>query len=414
VSELPSALPECPPGYTWLIIPGSDSAVADNAFIEQDVDDEGSACSIFVPPLADEDDPEIMEYGQVQMEEVSAGAAWEKCSGGCGTELKAGGWGVCNACYRNGVPGRAYECEPGFVLCSGCGVHVKASVGICRPCGQKKNTVPEYVQSPALDKRNKRWARRAVGVQQLVTHFQLETGGRRASGAWVYYPDGYEANPNEFNGKQVEGAFLVDSFSQFHANARQWDYYMGRMLLHVYKETGLVFMAVCAGGSALTSPSGGGLRYSELLAELPSGLDLVLPVICGNDFYKSGRIVEFDTAWVDAVTELCQLVNDKGSRCFAVIGGSAETWQYNRKMSVEQCSRYDAHVERTRKGFEVCGAAAITGAKELCGLKLGDSIGCQPRERTCCFRCMCNVDSSGSVVARPGSCKRRRCSGGGS
>ena len=186
----------------------------------------------------------------------------------------------------------------------------------------------------------------------MVSHFQLEPGGRRTSGAWVYYPDGYEANPIEFDGKQVEGAFLVDSFSQFYANASNWDYYMGRMLLHVYKETGLVFMAVCAGGSALTSPSGGGCRYSKLLAEVPTGLKFILPVICGNDFYKGGRIVEFDTAWLDAVTELCQLVCEKKSRCFAVIGGSAETWQYNRKMCVEQCSLYESHVDKTRNGFE--------------------------------------------------------------
>ena len=62
---------------------------------------------------------------------------------------------------------------------------------------------------------------------------------------------------------------------------------MGRMLLHLYKQTGLVYMAVCAGGSALSSPSGGGLRYSQLLAELPSGLEVITPVICGNDCYDS-------------------------------------------------------------------------------------------------------------------------------
>ena len=31
---------------------------------------------------------------------------------------------------------------------------------------------------------------------------------------------------------------------------------MGRMLVHVYEETGIVFMAVCAGASVSTSPSG--------------------------------------------------------------------------------------------------------------------------------------------------------------
>ena len=54
------------------------------------------------------------------------------------------------------------------------------------------------------------------------------------------------------------------------------------MLLHLFTKTGRVYMAVCAGGSALSSPSGGGLRYSQLLAELPSGLKIIIPVICGN------------------------------------------------------------------------------------------------------------------------------------
>ena len=78
---------------------------------------------------------------------------------------------------------------------------------------------------------------------------------------------------------------------------------------------------------------------------------------------------------MDAVTELSRLVNNKAYKCYAVIGESAETWQYNRKMSVAQCSLYDDHVERSRKGFEACGIPAITGAEELRGLKLGDSIG---------------------------------------
>ena len=108
-------------------------------------------------------------------------------------------------------------------------------------------------------------------VQQLASRYQLPPGGRRPSGAWVYYPDGYETDVASFGGKNVTGAFLVDSFFQFHVDERTWDYYMGRMLLHLWKETGHVYMAVCAGGSALCKPSGGGLKYSQLLAELPSG-----------------------------------------------------------------------------------------------------------------------------------------------
>ena len=283
VPELPSDLPACPPGFAWLVIPCSESAADGGTIAKREMNDQASGWSVFEPPLADADEPEIKEYMQVQMEEACAGAAWEKCSGGCGTPLKAGRWGVCKACYRNGVPGRVYDCEPGQSLCRSCGVHVKASVGICRPCGTKESTVPEHVQSRTVPKRENRWGRRAACVQQLVARFQLEPGGRRASGAWVYYPDGYEADVGSFGGKSVSGAFLVDSFFQFHVDATTWDYYMGRMLLRLWKQTGLVYMPVCAGGSALSSPSGGGLRYSQLLAELPSGLEVITPVICGND-----------------------------------------------------------------------------------------------------------------------------------
>lgn len=55
----------------------------------------------------------------------------------------------------------------------------------------EEKTVPECVQSPAVKTRDNRWARRAVRVQQRASHLQLESsGGRRASGAWVYYPMG--------------------------------------------------------------------------------------------------------------------------------------------------------------------------------------------------------------------------------
>ena len=162
----------------------------------------------------------------------------------------------------------------------------------------KENTSPEHVESRIVPKRENRWARSARCVQQLVSQFQLEPGGRRSSGAWVYYPDGYEADVGAFGGRGVAGAFLVDSLFQFYVDARTWDYYMGRMLLHLWEQTGCVYMAVCAGGSALSRPSGGGLRYAQLLAELPSGLEVIIPVICGNDCYKKGKIVAFDNQWL--------------------------------------------------------------------------------------------------------------------
>ena len=103
----------------------------------------------------------------------------------------------------------------------------------------------------------------------------------------MYYPEGYQVNREAFGGKPVEGVFLVDSYSQMVVDQWTWDYYMGRMLRHLWERTGKVFMAVCAGGSALLNPSGGGLLYSKLLAEVPSGLQQLVFVICGNDFYRN-------------------------------------------------------------------------------------------------------------------------------
>ena len=147
------------------------------------------------------------------------------------------------------------------------------------------------------------------------------------------------------------------------------------MLLNLSKQTGLVYMAVCAGGSALSSPSGGGLRYSQLLAELPSGLEIITPVICVNDCYKKGKIVAFDNAWLVDVAELCELAAKKASRCFAVVGGSAATWKYEDRLSVEQCLLFNANVQRLREGFAAKNVESISGAIELQGIQLGDPIG---------------------------------------
>ena len=64
---------------------------------------------------------------------------------------------------------------------------------------------------------------------------------------------------SDVHGREVDGAFLVDSFSQMVTESGSWDYYMSRMLLDLWQRTGRVFMAVCAGGSALTTPCSGGI-----------------------------------------------------------------------------------------------------------------------------------------------------------
>ncbi len=65
------------------------------------------------------------------------------------------------------------------------------------------------------------------------------------------------------------------------------------MLEYIYKTTGKVSMGVCKGGSAVATPCCGGALFIDMLQALPDHFDIVVPVICGNDLYKSKRIVEY-------------------------------------------------------------------------------------------------------------------------
>ena len=101
----------------------------------------------------------------------------------------------------------------------------------------------------------------------------------------------------------------------------------------------------------------------------------LVPVVCGNDFYKCGRVVDFGSSWLTAVEEFCVLAAGKAERTLVVVGGSAAAWQYDKKFSKQQCVLYDSHVEKVRVHFVACGVAATTGEAELLGLELGDRIG---------------------------------------
>ena len=118
-----------------------------------------------------------------------------------------------------------------------------------------------------------------------------------------------------------------------------------------------VFMASCAGGSALAWPSGNGLLYTQLLAELPAGLQWLVPVVCGNDLYHRGRILEADASVLAAVDGFCVAAKAKAPQVFAVVGGSSAVWRYNRTLSHADAQRFDAEVVRLRARFHVWGVS---------------------------------------------------------
>ena len=53
--------------------------------------------------------------------EIVGDVRWEECMGGCGAWLKAGNWGVCKGCYKNGYKGPPEEYADGFDVLGGSG-----------------------------------------------------------------------------------------------------------------------------------------------------------------------------------------------------------------------------------------------------------------------------------------------------
>ncbi len=102
---------------------------------------------------------------------------------------------------------------------------------------------------------------------------------------------------------------------------------MPELLRQLQRDTGLVFMAVCSGGAALCKPDdAAAASFAELLSHLPPDLDILIAVVCGNDFWakqwpSDARKLE---CW-QAAAELCNGMRERARKCFAVAGGSAST-----------------------------------------------------------------------------------------
>ena len=62
-------------------------------------------------------------------------------------------------------------------------------------------------------------------------------------------------------------------------------------------------------------------------------------------------------------------------RQFAVVGGSAKTWNYTAWMQPQSINQYDANSEALRDIFNKMGVCTVAGADELVDLSLADWIG---------------------------------------
>ena len=115
--------------------------------------------------------------------------------------------------------------------------------------------------------------------------------------------------PQDWAGEPVDGAVLLDSFHYMkkkHGKTSTKVEYMAEVLQAIWLATGKVFMAVCSSGAALVKPNGSGALYSELLEHVPTGVEAVIAVICGNDFLSGNYdVLRYDTAWDEAAARLC-------------------------------------------------------------------------------------------------------------
>ena len=111
-----------------------------------------------------------------------------------------------------------------------------------------------------------------------------------------------------------------------------------------------------------------------MLEHVPRGVRFVVSIVCGNDYYGS-RVQPVTPAMDTAIAEYCARVEKLAPVHLAVTGMPSDVWGYKTWMSADSWQQYDCNSATFRSLFEKHGAVAITGASELSGIRLADSIG---------------------------------------
>ena len=97
---------------------------------------------------------------------------------------------------------------------------------------------------------------------------------------------------------------------------------------------------------------------------MPSGLEVIIVILCGNDFLGgSSSVRSYSREWDVAAAALCAEMKKKSRRQFGVIGASSATWQYSHAKHIND--RYDANANRLAATFMRCGVPSCTGSAEL-------------------------------------------------
>ena len=125
----------------------------------------------------------------------------------------------------------------------------------------------------------------------------------RSTKVGVYYPSGWA-------GSRVDGAFLADSFyhmvevDENDKKKKNKKVYVPDLLAELWRDTGLVFMAVCSGGASPASPTEWTVTSQELLKVIPAGICMIIVIFCGNDILTNFKVLAFQAAWATAAERL--------------------------------------------------------------------------------------------------------------
>jgi hypothetical protein len=115
---------------------------------------------------------------------------------------------------------------------------------------------------------------------------------------------------------------LVDSFYYFKQRGGRPMPYMREMLTRLRSETGYTFMAVCSAGAALVEVANKSATYEELVARVPSHVEAIVAIICGNDFLATRALsAGFRSSWSEAANALVDRMKEKSDLQFVVAGG---------------------------------------------------------------------------------------------
>ena len=128
----------------------------------------------------------------------------------------------------------------------------------------------------------------------------------------ITYPDGATGN------ETVVGAYLIDSFDQARDSNGKPVNYLGSFLRRQWLETDEVWIAIHKGGAALTSTEA---SYRLMLDQLFCRVKYLVPIISGNDLYRSGKIV-YPASLDDAARSFCSAARLKADVCYCVVAMS--------------------------------------------------------------------------------------------